>query len=291
MSKMIRKPFSWLTLLAAFALVVGFAYFSACSGSDDDDATTPAGDDDDATTEITPTEPPTEPPTAAPCGDGTCDADGGEDCSSCAADCGACPTCGDGTCNGTEIAGADDTAPVCNTDCGPTVAITFVADTSTMADDANKLAEVLAGESMYVVGDMFPGGKNCWDTAASNYTCWAQGADLKMTEETAGSGIYKLTLNLQPGTKIEYKFAKNADANAADAIWNNGEKDFQWEADEHCTAWDAETPPPDPAAGRAGLWETGNFTYDVPTADATMDTHVVDAFRDYAESFGYPSCD
>ncbi|HEY3358733.1 MAG TPA: hypothetical protein VGQ83_36130 [Polyangia bacterium] len=45
------------------------------------------------------------------CGNGTCDAD--ETCDSCAADCGACPpACGDGTCNGTE------TCSSCPADCG-----------------------------------------------------------------------------------------------------------------------------------------------------------------------------
>ncbi len=45
------------------------------------------------------------------CGDGTCDAS--EDCTSCAADCGACaPVCGDGSCEGSE----DCTS--CVSDCG-----------------------------------------------------------------------------------------------------------------------------------------------------------------------------
>jgi len=46
----------------------------------------------------------------ATCGDGSCS--GGETCSSCAADCGACPSCGDGACNGSE------TCVTCKTDCG-----------------------------------------------------------------------------------------------------------------------------------------------------------------------------
>jgi hypothetical protein len=45
------------------------------------------------------------------CGDGTCS--GAETCSTCPADCGACPpVCGDGTCNGTE------TCSTCPADCG-----------------------------------------------------------------------------------------------------------------------------------------------------------------------------
>jgi hypothetical protein len=46
----------------------------------------------------------------AACGDGSCN--GSENCASCAADCGACPSCGDGSCNGTE------SCTSCATDCG-----------------------------------------------------------------------------------------------------------------------------------------------------------------------------
>jgi hypothetical protein len=46
----------------------------------------------------------------ATCGDASCS--GGETCSSCASDCGACPTCGDAACNGTE------TCVTCSADCG-----------------------------------------------------------------------------------------------------------------------------------------------------------------------------
>lgn len=44
------------------------------------------------------------------CGDGTCGP--GEDCSSCAADCGACGSCGDGTCD------PDEDCTSCQADCG-----------------------------------------------------------------------------------------------------------------------------------------------------------------------------
>ncbi len=44
------------------------------------------------------------------CGDNSCN--GGETCSFCEDDCGACPTCGDGSCNGAE------TCDTCETDCG-----------------------------------------------------------------------------------------------------------------------------------------------------------------------------
>jgi prepilin-type N-terminal cleavage/methylation domain-containing protein len=46
----------------------------------------------------------------ATCGDASCS--GGETCSSCAADCGACPSCGDAACNGSE------TCVTCAADCG-----------------------------------------------------------------------------------------------------------------------------------------------------------------------------
>jgi len=50
-----------------------------------------------------------------PCGDGTCDANIGEDCGTCEADCGACPTCGDGTCD----ANIGENCSTCEADCGP----------------------------------------------------------------------------------------------------------------------------------------------------------------------------
>ncbi|MBI5061274.1 MAG: hypothetical protein HZB67_03090 [Candidatus Aenigmarchaeota archaeon] len=48
--------------------------------------------------------------TTAFCGDHSCG--GGESCSSCSQDCGACPSCGDGSCNGNE------TCSTCPSDCG-----------------------------------------------------------------------------------------------------------------------------------------------------------------------------
>ncbi|HJL16705.1 MAG TPA: M23 family metallopeptidase [Sandaracinaceae bacterium LLY-WYZ-13_1] len=54
---------------------------------------------------------PSEPSPAPTCGDGTCDA--GEDCASCASDCGGCgPACGDGTCD------AGEDCASCASDCG-----------------------------------------------------------------------------------------------------------------------------------------------------------------------------
>ena len=46
------------------------------------------------------------------CGDATCDP--GEDCSSCPGDCGACPYCGDGTCD----SGEGEDCNTCESDCG-----------------------------------------------------------------------------------------------------------------------------------------------------------------------------
>ncbi|MCB9787605.1 MAG: hypothetical protein H6744_13065 [Deltaproteobacteria bacterium] len=51
------------------------------------------------------------------CGDGVCDAAGGEDCGNCEADCGACVTCGDGVC---DAAGGEDCGN-CEADCGACV--------------------------------------------------------------------------------------------------------------------------------------------------------------------------
>lgn len=46
------------------------------------------------------------------CGDGLCEASIGEDCTNCSEDCGACQVCGDGLCNGSE------TCTNCEDDCG-----------------------------------------------------------------------------------------------------------------------------------------------------------------------------
>ena len=46
------------------------------------------------------------------CGDGTCSSTSGENCFSCPADCGRCPSCGDGLCRGTENCAS------CQADCG-----------------------------------------------------------------------------------------------------------------------------------------------------------------------------
>lgn len=54
---------------------------------------------------------------ASQCGNGVCDAI--ESCSSCAADCGACPFCGDGSCNGSENCSS------CSNDCGSCPACNF----------------------------------------------------------------------------------------------------------------------------------------------------------------------
>jgi uncharacterized membrane protein YgcG len=45
-------------------------------------------------------------------GNGACDTNIGETCSTATSDCGACPTCGDGSCNGAE------TCSTCSSDCG-----------------------------------------------------------------------------------------------------------------------------------------------------------------------------
>ncbi|VVB75137.1 Uncharacterised protein [uncultured archaeon] len=50
----------------------------------------------------------------APCGNGTCEAGIGENCSTCTSDCGSCAYCGDGVCNNGE------TCLTCGGDCGCT---------------------------------------------------------------------------------------------------------------------------------------------------------------------------
>ncbi len=70
MKYLVRRPYSWLSVLAILFLALGTAQFAACGSGDDDDTTPPAGDDDasptgddDSTTQATPTP---EAPTPTP---------------------------------------------------------------------------------------------------------------------------------------------------------------------------------------------------------------------------------
>ena len=95
---------------------------------------------------------------SASCGDGTCGAD--ESCSTCATDCGTCPTtCGDGTCS------ADETCSSCATDCGACPATCGDGacnngeTCSTCAGDCGTCPPPATGDIIVAaVGDMNPSG-------------------------------------------------------------------------------------------------------------------------------------
>lgn len=155
------------------------------------------------------------------------------------------------------------------------VSVTFTVDTSTMADGMYALAEVLPTEQVFMVGSF-----NDWNPQDPNYT---------LTAEAGSPGIFTITLSfplatpggmLDVGDMMEYKFAKTTD-DGGDA-WGNGMKNYFLIDDVH-------TCPNFPEA-TAGLFETGNLTLTIPDADEELQTVVIDAWRNYAESFGYNSC-
>lgn len=164
------------------------------------------------------------------------------------------------------------------------VNVTFTVDTTTTADGVNMLAEVLDGEEVFIVGDMKPDGNGCSFDGddAEDYPCWKpQRSELAMTE-TSTDGIYNITLQLTPGSVVEYKYVKTTD-DVENNGWGNGVKDYIPTSEQACPDFDEAT---------GGLWEIQNLTYTVPDADATAEVYVAEAWRDYASgTFGYPACD
>ena len=161
-----------------------------------------------------------------------------------------------------------------------TVAITFKIDTSTMADGTNKMAEILAGEAAYIVGDLEGG---CDYANDPDNNCWKPNqAQHKMTDE--GNGIWAITLDLVPGTVLQYKYTKTPVDDTSDNAWSNGPKYYRAPEGSEVCGGDSEA--------AMGLWEwTENLSYTVPTSDATVDTVTIDAWRDYAHNtFGVAIC-
>lgn len=156
--------------------------------------------------------------------------------------------------------------------------LTFKVDVSSMADGTHHLAEVKSGEKVYVVG---------------SFTGWnPNNEEFAMTDE--GNGIWSLTLTLpytgkdydgndfmvEPGATLDYKFAKTT--SIPDQPWAEGPKDYIPTSEKAC--------PGDNGAG-GGLWEIANLSLTVGDASQVLDTVVVDAWRETAESYGYLSCD
>lgn len=157
------------------------------------------------------------------------------------------------------------------------VTLTFKVDVSSKADGTNALAEVKSGEAVYVVG---------------NFAGWNPNNEtFKMTDE--GNGIWSLTLTLpftgkdydgndfiiEPGASLEYKFAKT---NRNGEAWTEGQKDYILTSEKAC--------PGAPEGASGGLWEVANYTLTVPDAATTLDTVVVEAWRETAEDYGLTSC-
>ena len=109
---------------------------------------------------------PGETPTSCPgdcgpgvCGDGTCSSARGETCSSCALDCGACPTCGDGTCN------ISETCLSCVADCGTCMAC---GDGTCSASESCMTCTLDCGTGPAVCGDRLCTGTETCTTCASD---------------------------------------------------------------------------------------------------------------------------
>ena len=145
-----------------------------------------------------------------------------------------------------------------------------------MADGANLLAEVLLDETVFMVGSF-----NGWNPQDTVY---------ELLPVAGSPGIFAITLAfpldigngemLMAGDMIEYKFTKTS--NDPGNGWANGIKNFfPVDAVHTCPMFPNET---------VGLFETGNLTLTIPDVDTELQSVVVDAWRNYAESFGYFSC-
>lgn len=168
-----------------------------------------------------------------------------------------------------------------------TVTVTFTADTTSMADGANKLAEVTGNNKVYMVG-----GFNGWDPQNPDTAMYDDGTH---GDAAAGDGIYTFQVTFpytspDGGTTwnigdsgFDYKFAMTTD-DAADA-WGNGVKDVFMIDGTHVCGNDPTT------TSTYGLFEfQSNLTLTVPDSDTTVD-YTVPAWRDYAaDTYGLPVC-
>lgn len=108
----------------------------------------------------------------AVCGDGVCDAGGGESCDVCAIDCG-CTSCGNGTCD------TGETPESCATDCNCGVGVA-AGTVCRAASGACDQAEVCDGVSSECPADSFATGTVCRVAAGAcdvAETCSGQSAD------------------------------------------------------------------------------------------------------------------
>jgi hypothetical protein len=155
--------------------------------------------------------------------------------------------------------------------------VTFVVDTTSQADGKQKLAEVKPGEQVFLVGEF-----NGWNPQDPKYA---------MTEVPNQPGKYSITLQfpletssgpIDTGAELQYKYAKTTDQPGTD-VWGNGVKDFfQVDATHPCTNAPTE---------KAGLFELKeNLKLTIPATATELPAYVVPAWRDYAQSLGYKTC-
>jgi len=153
--------------------------------------------------------------------------------------------------------------------------VTFTVDTTTKADGTKELAKVLTNEKVFLAGAF-----NGWNPQDDAYA---------MMPIAGKDGQFTITLTFprdaSDGTRIdtgalfEYKFAKTTDK--ATDPWGNGMKDYSVvDATHRCTNDPTQT---------SGLFEVENLKLTIPATNMDV-THVVEAWRDYAESQGYKTC-
>jgi hypothetical protein len=159
-----------------------------------------------------------------------------------------------------------------------THSVKFTVDT-TKVTAFNTLAAVISPEQVFLVGAF-----NGWNPQDPAYA---------MRPVAGQLGKFSITLTfprdspdgmLDTGAAFEYKYAKTTDRlgpNPPADPWGNGQKAFfTVDATHPCTNFPAAT---------AGLFEISNLKITIPAGDMEFND-TVDAWRDYAESFGFKTC-
>lgn len=148
------------------------------------------------------------------------------------------------------------------------VTVTFRIDTSGKADGKNQLALVKSGEQVFLVGNF-----NGWDPQQPAY---------QMTAES--DGRFSFTKTFDSGQELEFKFAKTGSG------WGNGEKAFGGPCGGSPDMAGADGGAAADGGVSGALWEVPNRRYTVGNKDATLGPFTIDAWRDFAQTFGYSSC-
>jgi hypothetical protein len=135
---------------------------------------------------------------------------------------------------------------------------------------------VKAGEQVFLVGAF-----NGWQPQDAMYV---------MAPVPNQPGKFSITLSfpfegkegtIDTGASFKYKYTKTTDTPAGDG-WENGVKDFfQVDAAHPCSNFPRE---------KAGLFEIQDLAITIPATDTELPAYAVPAWRNYAQSLGYKSC-